>query len=83
MATKKTVKEKTVKPKVTKVAKPKVSVEFFDKESGEVIELTPELVTELQAKKQEGCPFCVNGRIPQNVEWHYVSCDKCNGTGMK
>lgn len=35
------------------------------------------------APESEKCPMCVNGRIPQQVAWHYVSCEVCKGTAMK
>lgn len=28
------------------------------------------------------CPVCVNGRIPQKVDFHYVSCEVCQGTAL-
>lgn len=63
MATKKTVKEKTVKPKVT-------------------LEDVQNLV-ELKVKNNV-CPTCEgSGRIPPQVFYHMVSCDNCQGTGMK
>lgn len=38
--------------------------------------VTPEL------KLSTKCPVCVNGRIPQKVEYHYVSCEVCKGTAL-